>query len=300
MNPQSPVFQGNFQLIWNSTSLDALKKCPRQYQYAILQGWATGGENIDIVFGLTYHKAVELYHFARAKGADHEEALLVAVRHAMRHTWPDILIDKVKNRPALIRSIIWYLDEFGIDDPMETVILSNGEPAVEVTFLVDLDIPGPFGESYLLGGHLDRLVNYNGARYFTDLKTTKQSLGEFYFDQFSPHNQMSCYNFSGRIHSDEAVRGGIIDAASILVSGTRFQRGPVNRTPDTLNEWHNDLGFWLKTAEQFAKANYWPMNDTSCYLCRFRKYCAMDPKVRDSFIASNFVKRIVNPLEVRT
>lgn len=294
------IFKGNFQIVWNSTSLGALKDCPRKYYYSIICGWSTGGENIHIIFGLAYHKAVELYHFAKAKGQSHESALAVAVRSALEATYPDTLLDSKKSRWNLIRTIVWYLDQFGPDDPIKTLILNSGEPAVEVTFAHHLDIPSPTGDPYILAGHIDRIGEFAGPLYYTDLKTTGAALGDFYFENYSPNNQMSVYSYAGQIITDVPLKGGIIDAAQILVSGSRFQRGFVNRTPDQLLEWRDDLAYWLGMAQSFASREHWPMNDQACRLCNFKKICASDPKVRESFLRSNFTHRVINPLEIRT
>jgi hypothetical protein len=296
----SPIFQGKHQLVWNSTSLDAFKACPRRYQYSILQAWATGGDNIHIAFGLAYHKAIEVYHFAVASGASHDAASLAAVKQAMFMTWPDILLDSKKSRPNLVRTIVWYLEQFGQDDPAKTLILADGQPAVEVTFAFELDIEFVPGVPYVLAGHIDRIVTFMGDNYYSDLKTTQSALGEYYFKNYSPHNQMSTYSFSGKVVTNIPLKGGIIDAAQILVSGSRFQRGFVHRTPDQLAEWRDDLEYYLSLARVYAKREHWPMNDTACVLCKFQAVCALDPKVRDSVLASNFAKREVNPLEIRT
>lgn len=314
------IFSGNLQRVWNSTSLDKLKQCPRAYQYAILGGYSTSAENIHIHFGLVYHKAVEVYHFCRAgKGTvptakgpilipgpqSHESALRLALACALHLTWPDILIGndtstRAKSRPNLIRSIVWYLDEFGDEDPIETLILEDGSPAVEVTFAITLDIAASDGRPFVLAGHLDRIGKFLGDNYYTDLKTTGSALGEFYFENFSPHNQMSCYSFSGKVHSNTPLKGGIIDAAQIQVGGTRFQRGFVNRTPAQLEEWYDDLRYNLSLAESFSRTGRYPMNDTACRMCNFKRICALDPKVRESFLKSQFPVRSINPLEIRT
>jgi len=296
----SPIFHGPYQIIWNSTSLNALKDCAYKYKLQILDGWWSKDANIHITFGLAYHKAIEIYHFARARGASHDLATLEAVKRAMHDTWPDMLLDSKKSRQNLIRTIVWYLEQFGEDDPIETLILTNGEPAVEVTFAVDLGVASPSGDNYSLAGHLDRIGRFAGDLYYTDLKTTGAALGDYYFENFSPDNQMSCYSFAGKIHTNLPLKGGIIDAAQILVGGSRFQRGFVNRTEAQLEEWRDDLHFWLSLAEVYAKREHYPMNDRSCRMCDFKRICAMDPKVRESFLASNFSKRVINPLEVRT
>ena len=44
-----------------------------------------------------------------------------------------------KTRENLIRTIVWYIDQFGEDDSCQTVILSNGKPAVEHSFRLEAD-----------------------------------------------------------------------------------------------------------------------------------------------------------------
>ncbi len=68
-----------------------------------------------------------------------------------------------KTRENLIRTIIWYLDQFR-DDPCKTVILTNGAAAVEHSFKLPVD------NDVILCGHLDRLVDYGGKLYVQDQK----------------------------------------------------------------------------------------------------------------------------------
>lgn len=71
--------------------------------------------------------------------------------------------DSTKNRPNLIRSIIWYLDHFQ-DDPAKTIILSDGTPAVEHSIILPVD------NDIVFTGHLDRLVEYAHHQYVQDQK----------------------------------------------------------------------------------------------------------------------------------
>lgn len=316
----APFIEGtNIQFAWDSTSLGWLKECPRKYQLHMIEGWLSRGESIHLTFGKFYHSALEVYDKAQAEGIEHEQAMLAAVRHA----WNDSLEwksdDKYKNRKTLIRSIIWYLDEFE-KDAAATVILKNGKAAVELSFRMELDYgPGHTNNgrrfilrgkdvqdvtsiNYVLCGHLDRVVSYLGSSYVTDRKTTSAYLGPEYFARYEPDNQMSLYTLGGRVIFESPIRGVMIDAAQLQVQGTQFARGFTYRTDGQLNEWMNDLRYWLSQAEQFANANYWPMNDKSCHNyggCPFRKVCGKDPSVRETFLKSDFEKRQWNPLEIR-
>lgn len=297
------------QLAWDSTSLGALKTCPRKYYYEIIQGWRSKKTSIHLTFGIAYHSALELYDKAKALGKDHEAATIEAVRFSMN--WGNRTEegfseipqgDTPKSRWALVRSIVWYLDKFGANDPAETIILENGKPAVELSFRMDTGVAAVTGQDFLLCGHLDRVAKFGDDIFVLDRKTTTSTLSEYYFKQFTPNNQMSLYSFASQVVAKSAVRGVIIDAAQLAVGFTRFARSFVYKTPGNINEWFNDFIRWLRVAEHYAMNEHWPQNDTACDKfggCPFREICSADPAVRDMYLKSNFEKRIWDPLEAR-
>src|SRR6266436_1501275 len=155
----SPFLPGtNIQYAWDSTSLGWLKTCPRLYQYNQIEGWRQRGPSVHLDFGGFYHSALELYDRQRAAGVDHNEALYEAVKYCIEVTWvydeepanadwehqdqggkPLDWGHHLKTRETLVRSAIWYLEEFGENDAAKTVILANGKPAVELSFKLELD-----------------------------------------------------------------------------------------------------------------------------------------------------------------
>lgn len=298
------------QLAWDSTSLGAFKTCPRKYQLSILQGWRHRHEATPLTFGIHIHSALETYDKLRATGHAHESAVRGAVRHALEITgarvdgkWlPWVSDDSYRNRQTLIRSIIWYFEQFSAEDPCETLILSNSKPAVELSFRIPLDHVSATGEAMWLCGHLDRVVRFADQVWVLDRKSTKSQLGDYFFSQFSPDNQMSCYAVAGHTVFSIPVRGIIIDGIQVGVGFTRFQRGFALRTPDQIHEWFSELPIWLAQAESYARSGSWPMNDTSCSKyggCVFQGICNKDPKVRDSFLQTDFVQKVWDPIQSR-
>ena len=306
------------QLSWDSTSLGELKLCPRRYQYSIIEGWAEQGESVHLKFGLIYHAALELHDKAQADGRDCSEAANIALRYALSATWDDALgrpwssDHSNKNRETLIRSIIYYLDDFS-KDSLETLVLSNGRAAVELSF----SFKWPWretveGEEFSLCGHVDRVVKFQNEIWVTDKKTTKNTINQAYFARFSPDNQVSLYSFAGRVIFGTETKGMIIDAAQILVEDTRFQRGFIDRKTSTIDEWIEDTDHYLALAEHYARRNYWPQNDKNCsgvYLdpvtgepsfgCPFRPVCASAPEIRPDLLRLNYTKRVWDPIKVR-
>lgn len=169
----------NFQFAWDATSVSAFEKCPRYYYYAHIEGWRPKNKSEHLTFGGHYASALERYAKLRAQNYSHDEALRVVVARALHDTWVYELDDEgnplpgtgtpwesthnTKTRETLIRSIVWYLEHF-LDDPAETVILSDGSAAVEHSFSL------PLNEDYLYCGHIDKLVTYSGGTYVMDQK----------------------------------------------------------------------------------------------------------------------------------
>lgn len=308
----SPFLEGTqIQIAWDSTSLGWLKVCPQLYKYQMIDGWVPPEESVHLRFGQEYHQALQNYDVLVAQGCGHDAALHEVVRELLERTAdynpdPETRAGKYKSREALVRTVIWYLDEHR-DDPARVLIMADGRPAVELSFQFELDW-GPFGyeSPYTLCGHLDKIVDYNGSLFIMDHKTTTTTPGSYYFDQFEPNNQMTLYTLASQIIVNSPVKGVIINVAQLLTESSRFVRGITYRTPDQTDEWTRDLEFWLSIAQGYAEQNYWPKNDTACDKyggCRFREVCSKSPKVREQFLKSHFTQLALadrwNPLKPR-
>lgn len=294
------------QLFWDSTSLGTIMSCPKQYYYSIILGKAPRNESVHLLFGSWYHKAFETYHHAKAAGADYEEAVRKAVRYCLEATWdrrlgrPWISDLPEKNRVSLVRTVVWYLEKFK-DDPIETVILSNGKPAVELSFRFEVGAM-PNGDPILMCGHLDRLGMFQGEPFINDYKTTKSQLNPDFFDRFAPDLQFSLYTFASNVVYHTPVKGLIVDAAQIGVTFSRFQRGIIHRSPEQHDEFLESYLWWVNQAYQYAEAEYWPQNTKACGNyggCAFRPICSKSPSVREQWLKTAYKDRAWDPAVAR-
>lgn len=306
VEPPSPFGADGVQWAWNATSLTLLMECPKKYYYAQVIGWRAKGPSVHLDFGGHYAKALERYHKLRADGQDHRGALASAVAGALDDTWlnrepdgsggaPWVSDHNAKTRETLIRSIVWYLENWK-DDPCKTVVLENGAAAVELSFQL------PVSDSVTLVGHLDRLVEFQGDLYVQDQKTTGSSFSARYFDQWDLSVQMSTYTLAAKAVFNTPVKGVIIDAAQIAVGFTAFQRGFTFRTERQMEEFLSTVHHYVGQARQFTEAKQWPMNTTACDKfggCQFRKICSKDPGQRERFLRADFEIKPFNPLEIR-
>lgn len=290
-------FQNGLQFVWDSTSLGLLKTCPKKYQLTMIDDLVSKGKSIHLEFGILAHSARELYYKKRVlENLDHEEGLREAIKWAAVAA-KNLPPDNRKTPYHLLLFLVTYLDLYE-NDPCETYILPDGNPAVELSFKLDIG-------HYMLAGHIDRVVRFNNKVFLTDLKTTTTSLGEDYFRQYTPNNQLSLYDFAGShiLPEEDKPAGIIVDAVQILSNGIRCERRIITRTNSQREEWLDGFLQWMQTNQYYHNTNNYPMNDTACNQygkCTFRdNHCALIPSLRQSAIETYFEKRVWNPLDNR-
>lgn len=329
------------QLAWDTVSGGNLKTCAKKYFYFNICGYVSKHENVHLRFGLLLHLSREHYDLAKSLGDNHEVALVKTVRKILEASGDRVnlikcsacgavntnteipscltcnsdqveLVENVfvpwqsdhknKNRHNLIRTIVWYFENYK-NSPEKTIILENGKPAVELWFRLKLELEAPDGSKYILTGHLDRLIDVADSNWFADLKSTKNTINDKFFEQFFPNNQMSHYTVSSKIVFQKPILGGMIDAAQVAVNFTAFQRGFVQLTPEQADEWLDDMQYWIKLAEKYAADRHWPMNDTACHHyggCEFLGVCSKSPSSRQNYLDTKFKRTVWNPLKERT
>jgi hypothetical protein len=298
------------QFAWDSTSLTLASECLRKYYYSMILNLTSPSPSVHLLFGGAYASALEKFYKLRALGTPKEEALREIVKFAMVETFqydaegkpigPVPFLDAKKSRLSLVRSLVWYVDQFGEESPdgIQTHHLADGTPAVELSFAV------PFTDDLFYTGHLDRVVSYGGGLYWMDQKTTGQVVSPYYFDGFRLSNQFMGYTWAGQIVLHSPVKGGIIDAAQIAVNFTRFERQPITFTDSNLEEWRDQALYHIRAAQAATRAKKFPQNFTSCGNyggCPYRELCKRSPRVREKFIEGDFVERAQpwDPLEAR-
>lgn len=298
------------QFGWDATSISLAETCLRKYQYKMIDGWQPETLSVHLRFGQHYATALEHYHKHRAAGVDYEEAVYLVVKEALEATWdgreleqepeegqpppreisgtgaPWMSDHNTKTRENLIRTIVWYLEQFR-EDVTKTLTLSDGTAAVEYSFALPVD------NDLIFSGHIDRFVEYAGSPYVQDQKTTGSTITPRYFEGYSPNTQMSMYTFAGQIIYKSPVKGVMIDAAQIAVGFTRFERGFAFRTDDQLNEWYDNAMHHIEAARKATVERHFPMNTSACGNyggCEFRDICARSPSVRPQFLKAQYVQ----------
>jgi hypothetical protein len=312
----SPFDDDGVQYAWDSTSLGMLKRCPRYYQLSMVLNWQPKEKSYHLIFGILYHSAIELYlktkvsmkleEAGHSVEHMHETSVRVAIRQTMIDSFgyqPGLkkgVPDNAKTREHLIRTLVWYFEHYR-DHPATTLILSNGRPAVELSFRFEI------GHDLMLSGHLDHIVKFGDGNYVEDHKTTASTVtgasAKHFFKGFNPDNQMTLYSTAAMIAFNTPVKGVIIDAAQIAVGFSAFGRDLTHRSEAQIREFLHGVVAYRQMAESYTRSGFWPMNETACGNyggCQFRDICSKSPSVRERFLRTEFTQdKPWNPLEPR-
>lgn len=306
------------QFAWDSTSLKSAFACARLYYYEMIEQYQDNKSSVHLIFGSIYASALERYHkHLVLDSLPHDEAVYEVVRFALIESWvhnltpegerrpgtghPVVFDSTAKTRENLIRTIVWYLEEFR-DSDYTTFVASDGRPAVELSFKLEVD------NGIVLCGHNDRIVEYGPALFVQDQKTTGGTVSPFTFEGYDLDIQMSLYTFAGKAIYNAPIKGVMVDIAQIAVGFSRFMRGFTYRTEDQLQEFYEQIMTKIEETQaqsrRFADTGnpeVFPMNFTSCGNyggCPFRKVCRTPRQFRAKFLESNFTRRAEpwNPL----
>lgn len=294
-------FKNGVQFAWDSTSIGLFKTCPRKYYYSIVLGYEPRIMAPPLAFGIALHSIMEKWHKLLASGTDKHTALVKVVKLAgqLGETLPPG--DTARTKETLIRSVIWYFDQFW-EDKTITILQPNGKPVVEYNF--QLPFMDYHGQEVIICGHLDRMVKWQGQVYVSDYKTTKYTLDSRFFSQFKPNTQMPLYLTACHIISETfadlpSAHGVIIDGVQLGVNFSRFARHVVEFSLEEINEYIIDLQYWINRGMDACTQSYFPQNTESCQKysgCQFQEICSKSPARREAFLNGNFAKRVWNPL----
>jgi len=325
--PPSPFSNGNphLRFAWDATSLDCFLRDPLAYYWQYVLGYQSTEPKPPLTFGKVVHSALEQWDKARLAGKSKNEALYAALDHGLelaKEPEPDLfpgwtlddiaangkrLDAKKRGSRSMVRLLVWYAEEYE-DDDYEVVLLPSGEPAVEVSFAWPLGIKTPYGEDYLVCGHLDGLARHRreGHVVVRERKHTVTTLGPWYFQGFKPNTQINTYSVVGQlVLPDQDTQGVLVEAAQCAVEFHRFDREWIRRTVGLNDEWLNVMRYHIKRAEALAESGDWymahnPMGAQVYGGGPFREMVIRDPAVREQFLATNYERTTPwNPLDLR-
>ena len=291
---------------YDNTRLSSYKSCPRLYYLRHEMDWATEGMSPPLIFGLSWHSAMDRAWEELGGGSDlSDEEVANLAYGAFLDCWTsegyldpmDMATEEAEKllprHPSVALEMLYeYVAQ-------RRVFLSNVEVlAIEKPFAVPLN---PEDASLFYVGRFDKVFRHDGG------------FRASFVDSFSPNSQVDGYLHAAHMEYGDKVRGVWIDAA--LVHKTvhdRFQFIPIERQFAQLDSWLWETRQWIAQLEgnQQAADDYsetdkylpaFPKNTNSCMNyagCPYAIICKAWPNPMGRNIPSGFEVNPWSPFHV--
>jgi len=199
--------------------------------------------------------------------------------------------DPAKNRETLIRLVAWYCEEWG-PGPVRPMEFPDGTRGVELDFEIPLGIENRYGEAYSLCGRFDGMAQTGAEVAPRERKTTKSSIGPWYFDNYVLNVQTDTYDLVGALlYPSLGMEGVLLEVMQTTKDGAAFHRRMLHSTEPQRAEWLEEIRAWVRQAEVYAEEGHWPMNKVNCGRCGFRGVCSKEPEKRARVLEEGFERR---------
>jgi hypothetical protein len=286
-------------------ALSLFQSCPAMYNLRIEQGWVPVRKHAALGFGGAIHIALAAWH--RTYNAK------AAIR-AMLEKWPDGMPEEdFRTKEKAISVMLEYFQTY----PQENfkVVGAPDSALIERAFTIDTGLflecgacqmystsnrvtdnvcfsCGQLLEPLEYGGILDAGILFYDKVYTLEHKTTTR-MGDSYFLQFKPNNQVTGYIWGLSKLTNTQVGGCMVNAIGIYKSqATKFERHLTTRTQAEIDEWLLNV---LATANDIARCKrtgIWPMRTMACTmfgLCDFHNvHVLANPKEREKRLEADY------------
>jgi len=279
--------------------------CQRKFLLSHIYNLRSGEPSKHLVFGAAYAKGLEVarkefYNGNHDKPNYMGKALIAAIRE-WDHSLDDPLEDENKSLYNCLCAIDFYFKEYPMaTDWLQPIDNADGNPAVEFTFAIPLQLKGPTGDPVLYSGRFDMFADFQGGVAVEDDKTTT-SLCAQWINSWTLDSQMTGYIWAGREHGFECSTA-IIRGTSILKRSFGTAQAIEQRTDWEIESWYNLLHHNLyDMLEAYTKGedHFLPSYGQACKAyggCPYIQLCKKE-NWKD-WIEPEFHEYIWNPLEI--
>ncbi len=170
----------SFPAYIDSSTLSTWRSCRRKYFWSTISSLYPLGKSVHLIAGGAMAAGMEAARRLAFSGSgnhppSHHEMLEVAFK-AFCGEWGDYIPpdDSAKSFATVFQALSFYLQHYPPKtDPIQPYISADGNPAVEFTFSIPLEVAHPeSGDPILFVGRFDMLGSYNGLPCIVDEKTT--------------------------------------------------------------------------------------------------------------------------------
>lgn len=261
-----------FPLMITASLREQFNKCPRKMYWGTIAGLQGKGESTHLIAGAAYAKGLEVFRREFYSSDRSPESFESAAAHGLvallsAYGPHEPAADSPKTYDGTVSAYIEHLVRYSL--PGEHAPPSQGPNGPRVEFSFSLEIPDCYhpvtAEPLLYVGRADQIVDYNGALFVFDDKTTS-SLGPLWSQQWDLRSQFTGYVW-GATESHLPVVGAIIRGLSILKTKCDTQEAIVYRPQWMIDRWKERLVWDVQRMIAHWRDNYWPHSGEESHAC---------------------------------
>lgn len=297
----------------DNTALSAYGECKRKYYYGmVLNRRRKGPTKPALAYGTTWHAILQAHY---RTGGDPSVVAQAALESWELHENPD----DHRTLERAISAYDAYCTRWGDHDKEAQgwgrTVGYPEQPVVELAAEIWWD-----GAAHPYTGKIDRVFEHQGLYYVEDHKTTS-ALGQTYFRQFDPSNQMMGYVHIASMLTGLPIAGVRINAHGVLKTQNKFERQTIHFSPERIKEWAENYNVRVREVdashailaaeadEEGAVSNdtlvrAFPQNFSACAgkygQCPYSDICTTVPRLRAKVIDIDYEENAWNPLKGET
>lgn len=289
-----------FPVVVDSTMMASFRACRHRFFREYIQHWKPRTPSVHLHAGAAFAKGLETVREAYyVEGHDAETSLALGLG-ALLKSYGDFECpeDSAKSSTRMAGALEYYFSAWPLgEDTAPPATLSSGRKAIEFGFVEPTDFINPeTGNPVLYVGRMDQIVEYAGALYGEDDKTTS-SLGGAWAKQWDMRSQFTGYCW-GAGRAGIPLKGFLVRGISILKTKYDHAQALTYRPQWMIDRWYEQLMRDLGEMQRCWESGVWDYNlDHSCNEyggCVFLKPClSRDP---EPWIATEFTQRVWDPV----
>lgn len=299
------VERPDFPTVIDNSMRSTFVACPRKFELQYLHSWATPRESIHLRAGGAFAKGLEVtrrHYWGAEHSREHSlgEGAKALIHHYGGEDGQALDENSAKDLETMLIALADYFYHHGWEtDNLQPFIDAHGEPAVEFSFAMPLEVRHPqTGNPILYGGKFDMLGTYDGRQvWVVDEKTTGQ-LGATWAERFSLSSQFTGYCWGAKQYGIP-VAGAVVRGVSVQKTQVKHAESIQNRPQWMIDRWYDQLHRDILRMISLWQEGYFDYNlGDACSAyggCPFRSVCTSPHPER--WLEAEFVKRTWNPLE---
>ena len=271
---------------YDYSMLSTFLRCRRRYHFRYVRNLATKSRQTAAEFGHAIHSALDSWHTHR----DLDRATQV-----FRNEFVPDETDNKRTISVGVKMLQLYAEKYAHEGFM---VLKSEMP---------FKVPIP-GTNVDFIGRIDKIVDWDGAIYILDHKTTSR-LGHQFFYMIKPNMQFDGYIWSARQLGFPKCSGVVLDALLVakglttpaqLAKLTPLARDISTRTEEELGNFLKDIKSTIRDIEACHLTNEWYPNTGACcdfVECPYRKVCKEEPIMQERIIQMEYKEEAWTPFE---